>query len=76
MCDVNLLSDVVLLCLVDSVSETASLDVTDQANDVRQAIPMVDQTVENLDAAGVDENIKAFTADAGYFSEENMDAVD
>ena len=51
-------------------------DVTDQANDVRQTIPMVDQTVENLDAAGVDENIKAFTADAGYFSEENMDAVD
>ena len=76
MCDVNLLSDVVLLCLVDSVSETASLDVTDQANDVRQTIPMIDQTVENLDAAGVDENIKAFTADAGYFSEENMDAVD
>lgn len=51
-------------------------DVTDQANDVRQTIPMVDQTVENLDAAGVKDNIKAFTADAGYFSEENMEAVD
>lgn len=51
-------------------------DVTDQANDVRQTIPMVDQMVENLDAAGVTENIKAFTADAGYFSEENMEAVD
>lgn len=51
-------------------------DVTDQANDVRQAIPMTEQTIANLDEAGVTENIKAFTADAGYFSEDNMDAVD
>ena len=28
-------------------------DVTDQANDVRQTVPMVDQTRANLDAAGV-----------------------
>src|SRR3954468_12892561 len=28
-------------------------DVTDQANDVRQAVPMVDQARANLDAAGV-----------------------
>jgi hypothetical protein len=51
-------------------------DVTNQANDVRQAIPMTEQTIANLDAAGVQENIGAYTADAGYFSEENMDAVD
>ena len=51
-------------------------DVTDQANDVRQTIPMVDQTIANLDAAGVEEKIKAFTADAGYFSDDNMEAVD
>lgn len=51
-------------------------DVTDQANDVRQTIPMVQQTVENLTAAGVDDNIKAFSGDAGYFSEENMNALD
>ena len=51
-------------------------DVTNQANDVRQTVPMVDQTIANLDAAGVEESIKAFTADAGYFSEDNMDAVD
>ena len=37
---------------------------------------MVDQMIDNLDAAGVTENVKAFTADAGYFSEENMAAVD
>ena len=51
-------------------------DVTDQANDVRQTVPMVNQTIDNLDAAGVTENVGAFTADAGYFSEENMLAVD
>jgi len=51
-------------------------DVTDQANDVRQTVPMTDQAIDNLDEAGVTENIGAFTADAGYFSEENMDALD
>ena len=51
-------------------------DVTNQANDVRQAVPMVDQTIKHLDEAGVAENVGAFTADAGYFSEENMVALD
>jgi len=49
-----------------------SADVTDQANDVRQVEPMVKKTLENLDAIGVTDNVKAFTADAGYFSEENV----
>ncbi len=47
-------------------------DVTDQANDVRQIQPMLDQTITNINQAGVTENIKAFTADAGYFSEANV----
>lgn len=51
-------------------------DVTDQANDVRQTIPMTEQTIVNLDDAGVTDNIGAFTADTGYFSEENMHALD
>src|SRR3954453_1118760 len=46
-------------------------DVTDQANDVRQTVPMVDQTRANLDAAGVTEAIKAALGDAGYYSETN-----
>ena len=46
-------------------------DVTDQANDVRQAVPMADQTQANLDAAGVKEAIKAMLGDAGYYSEPN-----
>jgi transposase len=51
-------------------------DVTDQANDSRQVQPMVEQTMENLNAAGVTENIGAFTADAGYYSEENVAVLD
>jgi transposase len=46
-------------------------DVTDQANDVRQLVPMMDQTRANLDAAGVTEAIKAALGDAGYYSETN-----
>jgi len=51
-------------------------DVTDQANDCRQLQPLVEQTVENLDAVGVAEQVAAFTADAGYFSEENVAVLD
>jgi transposase len=47
-------------------------DVTDQANDLRQAVPMVDQARANLDAAGVEEAIKAALGDAGYYSEANV----
>jgi transposase len=46
-------------------------DVTDQANDVRQVVPMVDQTRANLDAAGVKDAIKAVLGDAGCYSEAN-----
>jgi len=49
--------------------------VTDQANDVRQVVPMVDQTQANLDAAGVKEAIKAMLGDAGYYSEPNATAL-
>jgi transposase len=50
-------------------------DVTDQANDVRQTVPMVDQTRANLDAAGVKDAIKAALGDAGYYSETNATAL-
>ena len=49
--------------------------VTDQANDVRQVQPMLDQTIANINQAGVTENIKALTADAGYFSEANVEVL-
>ena len=51
-------------------------DVTDQANDKRQMVPMVDQTRTNLDAAGVEDTIGAMLSDAGYYSEDNTAAVE
>ena len=55
---------------------TVAAAVTDQANDVRQVQPMLDQTIANINQAGVTENIKAFTADAGYFSEANVEVLE
>jgi len=46
-------------------------DVTNQANDVRQTVPMADQTQANLEAAGIKDVIKAMLGDAGYYSEAN-----
>jgi transposase len=46
-------------------------DVTDQANDKRQALPMIDQARANVDAAGVKRAIGAGLMDSGYYSEEN-----
>jgi transposase len=46
-------------------------DVTDQANDVRQVVPMGDQARANRDASGVRDAIKAMLGDAGYSSETN-----
>jgi transposase len=51
-------------------------DVTDQANDARQLVPMVDQTRANLDAAGVTGVIRAALGDAGYYSETNAAALE
>jgi transposase len=51
-------------------------DVTDQANDVRQTVPMIDQTQANLNAAGVTEAIEALLGDAGYYSETNAQGLE
>ena len=51
-------------------------DVTDQVNDKRQAVPMVDQTLENLEAAGVEQPIGAAVIDSGYYSEANTSALE
>lgn len=47
-------------------------DVTQEANDVRQLHPMLQQAQEELEAAGVEERIRAGLADAGYWSEVNI----
>jgi transposase len=51
-------------------------DVTDQANDVRQVVPMADQARANLDAAGVQDAIKAMLGDSGFYSEANATALE
>jgi Transposase DDE domain len=51
-------------------------DVTDQANDKRQAVPMVDQARANLEAAGVKQPIGAAVLDSGYYSEANTAALE
>src|SRR6478736_6609737 len=51
-------------------------DVTDEANDKRQAVPMMDQARENLDAAGVKQPIGAGLMDSGYYSEANTAALE
>jgi transposase len=53
-----------------------SADVTDQANDKRQVVPMVDQARTNLEAAGVEKPISAAVIDSGYYSEANTAALE
>jgi transposase len=50
-------------------------DVTNQANDVRQVEPMVEQLQSNIADAELNGTVKEFIADAGYFSKANTDAV-
>jgi transposase len=51
-------------------------DVTEQANDKRQVVPMVDQARVNLEAAGVEQPISAAVIDSGYYSEANTAALE
>jgi hypothetical protein len=51
-------------------------DVTDQANDKLQAIPMVDQARANLEAAGVTAGISAALMDSGFDSEANATGLE
>jgi transposase len=50
--------------------------VTQQATDINQFVPMVEQTMRSLDAAGIDRCADAVLADAGYCSEDNLQAAE
>ena len=57
---------------VDSAQQVIiAADVTDEAADVQQLLPMIDQAQENLSGA-----ITQCSADAGYSSGENLKAVE
>lgn len=50
--------------------------VTNGINDYHQLVPMLDELSNNLDAAGVREEVGMVLADAGYFSAANMDTLE
>lgn len=47
-------------------------EVTQEENDWNQLHPMIERAKENLTEAGIGEEIKKLTADAGYGSEDNL----
>jgi hypothetical protein len=51
-------------------------DVTDETNDKKQVEPMIEQTQENVAAAGVTEHIKEAVADSGFYSEANVEYLE
>ena len=50
-------------------------EVTQEANDKRQMVPMMEKTAENLEAAGVEEKVGTSLTDAGYYSEDAVEAT-
>ena len=47
-------------------------ELTQEENDVNQLHPMIEKAIENLEEAGIDEQVGAVVADAGYLSEDNL----
>ncbi len=63
--------------VVDEKSQVIlAAEVTDAASDVNQLIPMIEKTEENLAAAGIDDTPDTYLADAGYCSEDNLEATE
>ena len=63
--------------VVDEKSQVIlAAEVTDEASDMNQLVPMIEKTEENLAAAGIDDTPDTYLADAGYCSEDNLEAVE
>jgi transposase len=59
--------------MVDEHSQVVvAIDVTQQAGDVQQLIPMIEATTTSLTGAGIEDDPAMFLADAGYCSEDNL----
>lgn len=58
--------------IVDKGQIILAADVTQEANDVHQLHPMTEQAQQELQTAGVQEDIKSEIADTGYWSEDNI----
>ena len=62
--------------VVDEHSQVVlAAKVTDQAGDVQQFIPMITAATQNLGDAGIDAAPKVALADAGYCSQDNLQAI-
>lgn len=63
--------------VVDELSQVIlAAEITDEASDVNQLVPMINKTEENLAAAGVEGTPDTYLADAGYCSEDNLAATE
>ncbi len=63
--------------VVDEKSQVIlAAEVTDEASDMNQLVPMIEKTEENLAAAGIDDTPDTYLADAGYCSEDNLEATE
>ena len=59
--------------VVDEYSQVIiATEVTQQAGDVQQLIPMIDATTTSLTDAGIKDDPKTILADAGYCSQDNL----
>ena len=58
--------------VVDKGQIILAADVTQEPNDVHQLHPMTEQAQQELQTAGIQEEIKSELADAGYWSEDNV----
>jgi len=59
--------------VVDEYSQVVvAADMTQQAGDAHQLIPMIDAVRSSLTAAGIEDDPKVVLADAGYCSEDNL----
>ena len=62
--------------VVDEYSQVIiATEVTQQAGDVHQLIPMIDATTTSLTEAGIGDDAKMFLADAGYCSQDNLEQL-
>ncbi|MBI1313501.1 IS1182 family transposase [bacterium] len=61
--------------VVDENQVILAADVTNQANDVRQVEPLLEQLQSNVAAGGLQGELKEFLADAGYYSDSNLQTL-
>jgi transposase len=57
----------------EEVQVILAAEVSNQASDAGQLLPMIAVTETNLDAAGIEEDFDVLLSDAGYCSEQNLE---